>query len=103
MPLIWWAVSGLFWSRVSLEAEILTLRHQLNVLQRKSPKRLAFYNLDRLTFTSLYRLAPRVLSALVIVEPETMIIEGWRRRAGACRAGGLRLFDDDTDKAVAYD
>jgi hypothetical protein len=39
LKLIWWTVSGLFRSRVSLEAEIPTLRHQLNVLQRKSPKR----------------------------------------------------------------
>jgi hypothetical protein len=39
LKLIWWTVSGLFRSRVSLEAEFPTLRHQLNVLQRKSPKR----------------------------------------------------------------
>src|ERR1700720_40452 len=43
-----------------LEAEILTLRHQLNVLRRKAPKRLAFSNFDRLVFTSLYRIAPGV-------------------------------------------
>jgi hypothetical protein len=41
LTLIWWAIIGLFRSGVSLEAEILTLRHQLNVLRRKSPKRLA--------------------------------------------------------------
>jgi hypothetical protein len=29
LKLIWWAGIGLFRSRVSLEAEILTLRHQL--------------------------------------------------------------------------
>jgi hypothetical protein len=29
-----------------LEAEILVLRHQLNVLRRKSPKRLAFVFID---------------------------------------------------------
>jgi hypothetical protein len=40
LKMIWWAVIGLFRSRASLEAEILTLRHQLNVLRRKSPKRL---------------------------------------------------------------
>ena len=51
LKLIWWAVTGLFRSRASLEAEILTLRHQLNVLRRKSPKRLAFSNFDRLVFT----------------------------------------------------
>ena len=36
--LIWLALVGLFQSRVSLEVEILALRHQLNVLGRKSPK-----------------------------------------------------------------
>ena len=44
------------------------------MLRRKSPKRLAFRNLDRLIFTSLYRLAPRVVNALVIVQPKTVII-----------------------------
>jgi hypothetical protein len=49
LKLIWWAVIGLFRSRASLEAEILTLRHQLNVLRRKSPKRRAFSNIARLS------------------------------------------------------
>jgi len=31
LKLIWWVVIGLSRSRASLEAEILTLRHQLNV------------------------------------------------------------------------
>ena len=74
LKLIWWAVIGLFRSRASLEAEILTLRHQLNVLRRKAPKQLAFSNFDRLVFTSLYRIAPGVLDALVIVKPETVIM-----------------------------
>gem|GEM_PF-6214294 len=42
------------------EAEILALRHQLTVLRRKSPKRLAFSNFDRLVFAGLYRIAPRM-------------------------------------------
>jgi hypothetical protein len=43
LKLIWCAVIGLFRSKALLEAEIiLALRHQLNVLRRKSPKRLAF-------------------------------------------------------------
>jgi hypothetical protein len=71
------AVVELFRSRASLEAEILTLRHQLNVLRRKSAKRPAFTNIDRLVFTALYRLVPRVVNSLVIVEPETVI--GWHR------------------------
>jgi hypothetical protein len=75
--LIWWAVIGLFRSRVSLQAEILTLRHQLTVLRRKSPKRLAFSNCDRLVFAGLYRIAPRVVNDLMIVESETVI--RWHR------------------------
>jgi Integrase core domain len=40
--LIWCGLIGFFRSRTSLEAEILVLRHQLNVLRRKSPKRPTF-------------------------------------------------------------
>src|SRR5437870_6255807 len=48
--LIWCALIGPFRPRAALQAEILVLRHQLNVLRRKSPKRLAFGNVDRLVF-----------------------------------------------------
>src|SRR6202040_3926382 len=75
--LIWLALIGLFRSRASLQAEILTLRHQLNVLRRKSPQRLTFSSIDRLVFAGLYRLAPCVLDALKIVRPETVI--RWHR------------------------
>ena len=57
------ALTTPFWSRARLEAEILVLRHQLNVLRRKAPKRLAFSSIDRLVFAGLYRLAPGVLDA----------------------------------------
>jgi hypothetical protein len=40
-----------------LEAEILSLRHQLNIQRRHAPKRLAFSAMDRLIFVGLYRLA----------------------------------------------
>jgi hypothetical protein len=83
LKLVWWAVIGLFRSRASLEAEILTLRQQLNVLQRKAPKRVAFSTFDRLVFASLYWIAPGVVNALVIVKPETVI--RWHR-------AGFRLF-----------
>jgi hypothetical protein len=43
--------------RKMLEAEIVVLRHQLNVLRRKSPKRPTFGNIDRLIFAGLYGLA----------------------------------------------
>ena len=57
--------------------------HQLNVLQRKAPKRLAFNAFDRLVIPSLYRIAPNILNALVIVKPDTVV--RWRR-------SGFRLF-----------
>jgi hypothetical protein len=75
--LIWCAVVGLFRSRASLQAEILVLRHQLNVLRRKAPKRVVLSDIDRLVFAQLYRLAPRVLEALTILKPETVI--RWHR------------------------
>ncbi len=74
---------GLFRSRAALEAEILVLRHQLNVLRRKTPNRLVFSNIDRLVFTGLYRFAPDVLDALKILKPETVI--RWHR-------AGFRIY-----------
>ena len=60
-----------------MNAEILVLRHQLNVLRRSVPKRVAFSNIDRLVFAGLYRLVPSVLDALKILKPETVI--RWHR------------------------
>src|SRR4051812_18672683 len=74
---------GLFRSKRSLEAAILALRHQLNVLRRASLGRPVFSNFDRMIFVCLYRSAPRILDALTIVEPETVI--RWHR-------AGLRSF-----------
>jgi hypothetical protein len=37
LKLIWCFVVGFFRSRAALEAEIVALRHQLNVLRRKAP------------------------------------------------------------------
>ncbi len=64
---------GFFRPRVDREAEIIALRHQPNVLRRKRPERLVSANTDRLLFVWLYRLAPGILNALLIVEPETVI------------------------------
>jgi hypothetical protein len=70
-------MAGLFRSRAALQAEILVLRHQLNVLRRKSPKRVAVGDIDRLLFCGLYRLSPKVPDALKIFQPETVI--RWHR------------------------
>jgi hypothetical protein len=50
---IWCAIAGLFRSRATLQAEILVLRHQLNILRRKSPKRVALGKIDRPVFCGL--------------------------------------------------
>src|SRR5947209_12382584 len=83
LNLIRWMLLGLFRSKTSLEAEILALHHQLNVLRRTSPRRPVFSNFDRMIFVCLYRIAPRILDAITIVEPETVI--RWHR-------AGFRLF-----------
>src|SRR5260370_18883448 len=71
--LIWSALVLLFRSRASLAAEILVLRHQINILRRHSPKRQTFSARDRLIFAGLYRLAPTVLNALAVLKPDTVI------------------------------
>ena len=75
--LLWSALNSLFRSRLRLEAEILILRQQINVLRRNSPKRFAFRTLDRLVFVGLYRLVPGIVDALAIVRPETVV--RWHR------------------------
>jgi hypothetical protein len=77
LMLLWSALNSLFRSRVRLEAEILVLRQQINVLRRKSRKRFVFRTFDRLVFVGLYRLAPCILDALAIVRPDTVV--RWRR------------------------
>jgi transposase InsO family protein len=75
--LIWCAMAGLVRSRAALHVEILILRHQLNVLSRRSPRRVVFSNVDRLVFVGLYHVAPRVLDALKILKPQTVV--RWHR------------------------
>src|SRR3979411_2336975 len=57
--LIWSALVLLFRSRATLAAEILVIRHQINILSRHSPKR------------------PTVLNALAVLKPDAVI--KWHR------------------------
>jgi len=72
-----------FRSRRALQAEILALRHQINILQRSSPKRPHLRASDRILWVWLSRLWPNWRSALLIVKPETVI--RWHRQ-------GFRLY-----------
>src|SRR5258705_13970559 len=51
--LIWSALVLLLRSLASLAAEILVLRHQINILRRHSPKRQTFSAMDRSIFAGL--------------------------------------------------
>ena len=56
--LIWCALIALFRSHAALEAEILVLQRQLNVLQRSCPKRATLSNIDRVLLVGFCGLAP---------------------------------------------
>jgi hypothetical protein len=73
----------LFRSKRRLEAEIVVLGHQLNVLRRAMPSRARLTLIDRLIFVWLYRLRPSVLNTVTIVHPDTVV--RWHRE-------GLRLY-----------
>ena len=72
-----------FKTQARLEAEIVLLRHQLNVLRRRVPLKPRLTVADRLLFVWLYRLFPSVLNAVTIVQPATVI--RWHRT-------GFRLY-----------
>src|SRR3982074_36933 len=80
---IGWTVVDLFRSRAALEAEIWTLRQQINVLRRTAPRKLSFSVFDRLVFVGLYRLFPEICEALAVVKPDTIV--RWHR-------AGFRLY-----------
>jgi transposase InsO family protein len=75
--LIFATVIDLLRSRATLEAEILVLRQQINVLRRTNAKRLSFNSVDRLILVGVCRLFPKIYVALAIVRPDTVI--RWHR------------------------
>jgi hypothetical protein len=66
-----------FKPRQQLEAEILVLRHQLNILQQRAPGRPHFRWIDRALFIWHYRRCPPILNAITVVRPETVL--RWHR------------------------
>ncbi len=71
-------VFSLFKSEQDLKLEIIALRQQLIVLQRKAPKRLNLTKADRLLFVWLYRVQPDILNSVRIIKPETVV--RWHRK-----------------------
>jgi hypothetical protein len=64
---IWRRFTDLFRSRATLEAEILVLRQQINVLRRGVPRKLAFNLIDRLIFIGLYLSVPKTSNPAIVV------------------------------------
>jgi hypothetical protein len=62
-----------FRTNAQLEAEIILLRHQLNVLRRRVPSNPKLAVADQLVFVGLYCLFPSVLNAVTIIQPQTVI------------------------------
>ncbi|MBF0369368.1 MAG: transposase [Magnetococcales bacterium] len=83
LKLIIVSVADTLYTRVALQMEILALRHQVLVLQRKRPKRLHLIGFDRLLWVCLSRFWPKWRESLVVVKPQTVI--KWHRN-------GFRLF-----------
>ena len=70
-------VANLFKSRRRLEAEILFLRHQLNIALRRRPARLPLRGSDRALLVWMTRLWPSLLGMVQVVEPATIL--RWHR------------------------
>src|SRR5476651_2619230 len=87
-----------FKSKGRLEAENAALRHQLVVLRRKLRGGVRLTNSDRWFFIQLYRWFPSILSAITIIQPETLV--RWHRtgfrhywRWKSCPLGGRPQID----------
>ncbi|HZS54511.1 MAG TPA: integrase core domain-containing protein [Bryobacteraceae bacterium] len=102
MRAILWAAVQLFSfrlrSRASLELELIALRNQLSVLERRYPKRIHFPKADRHLWILLYRLWPKAYRWMSVMHPSTVIVwhrQGfrffWRWRYGDHRGGSNKF------------
>ena len=89
-----------FKSRRRLEVEVVVLRHQLNVLQQRAPRRLYLTWANRALFVWLYRGFPHMLDAIMILRPETIV--RWHRKGfsafwrwKSCPVGGRPQIDKE--------
>ena len=76
-------VADLVKPRARLEAEILLLRHQLNVALRHAPPRVRLRGGDRAFMVWMVRIWPSLLDVVQLVQPETVL--RWHR-------AGFRIY-----------
>jgi transposase InsO family protein len=67
-----------FRKRISLELEVIALRHQLSVLQRRRKLQPLIIPADRFIWSWLYCVYPQAIKWMRLVKPETVI--EWHRR-----------------------
>jgi transposase InsO family protein len=67
-----------FRRRISLELEVIALRHQLSILQRRRKLQPQITRADRFIWSWLYQAYPRAIHWMRLVKPETVI--EWHRR-----------------------
>jgi putative transposase len=70
-------------NRLTLELELVALRHQVTVLRRQRPGPPRLFSGDRMLWVWLYRIWPQVLNTMVLVKPATVV--HWHRQ-------GFRLY-----------
>ena len=70
-------VANLFKSRRRLEAENLFLRHQLNIVLRRAPRRLRLRGSDRALLVWMSLVWPSLLGLARVVQPDTIV--RWHR------------------------
>src|SRR6266852_3428040 len=70
-------VADLLKSRRRLEIENLFLRHQLNIVLRRSPQRLRLRSSDRALSVCMTRVWPSLLGLARVVQPDTIV--PWHR------------------------
>jgi hypothetical protein len=70
-------VADLFKSRRRLEVENLFLRHQLNIVLRRTPQRLRLRGGDRALLVWMTRRWPSLLGLARVVQPDTIL--RWHR------------------------
>src|ERR1700726_3032681 len=89
--LIWLALIGLFRSRASLQVEILTLRHQLNVLRRKSDRNWVMLLVDERCLQPDLVGADRIVPVASVAASRDLDASSSTQRAATQIAAAIRL------------
>jgi hypothetical protein len=92
-------IADLFKSRRRLEAESLLLRYQLTIALRHAPPRLRLRGSDRALLVWMTRVWPSLLSAVQVVQPETIL--RWHRLVSKCFGVGSRVIGQGGQGLIA--